>query len=139
MLSLVTRCCGIGFCCTMLCLFAVGLSSVSDLCWLVIVGLSVRSVVALFVFVFPVCFCCVWKVLRLLVRLQKISWVWSVVVGVWVSIADDAVVLWVEVAPFGGVVIADVVGAVVVVGQVLMLVVAVFRLLESILLRGVQM
>ena len=106
-----------------------------------IVGLSVGSVVvvALFVFVFPVCFCCVWKVLRLLVHLQKISWVWSVVAGVWVSIADDAVVLWVEVAPFGGVVIADVVGAVVVVGQVLMLVVAVFRLLESILLRGVQM
>ena len=115
----------------------VGLLSVSDLCWLVIVGLSVRSVVALFVFVFPVCFCCVWKVLRLLVRLQKISCVWSVVAGVWVSIAGDAVVLWVGVAPFGGVVIADDVDAVV--WQDLLLVVGVFRLLELILLREVQM
>ena len=49
-----------------------------------------------------------------------------------------AVVLWVGVAAFGGVVIADDDGGVVVVGQVLLLVVAVFRLLELILLRGVQ-
>ena len=59
----------------------------------------------------------------------------SDVVVVLVPIAFDVVVLWVEVAEFGGVVIADGIGVVVVVAQGLLLPVGVFLLLGLIWLQ----
>ena len=103
----------------------------SDLYWLAIVAIPI--VVVLFVFASLVCFCCAWKVAQHVAPLQKISWVWSAVDGVWVSIAAVVFVLRVEIVAFGGVAIADDVG------RVPLLLVAVFRLLELIWLRAVLM
>ena len=78
-------------------------------------------------------------VFLVLVLLQRICDGFVVVVGASAPIAADVFVLWVEVAAFGGVVIADDVDVVVVVGQDLLLLVGFFRLLGLIWFMGVPM
>ena len=126
------RCYASGSCCAIFWVVVVGLLSVSGLC-LACLGCVGRSLFG------ALSHPCVYFSLHFFLlgaHLRKLCGAFfSDVVVVLVPIAFDVVVLWVEVAEFGGVVIADGIGVVVVVAQGLLLPVGVFLLLGLIWLQ----